>query len=396
MRTAICIFLGLVPLLAASEAQAQVNNPSAADSASVGLAIPRVLIDSRATEFQASLYPDYYATRPASRDQTWVTQNDSLFTAFWQEKGDSILVILSRLAGIDWVDKTIDLYLLRYYPGVGGPDPLVIPLGGIRQGALIEAVPTGCRMQLNIVYQFSRRLLGQAGRSDTPTLWSLAGHPLMRPGSYTRDNLAMLLALATAQRVIGPDSTDIAWRSAFWTKRTPGREMLEKYLLSKWTLTENRTLAQWVADESTESELVSLALFTQGTSQQVNTARRPVYVQGLPLKGQFGFSVRSDDRGQFMVDRIDSTRLAYASGLRTGDIIRSVDGSRVKSHKDMIERLLAGLDAGGATMSIMRGDRALLLVIQPSDLSSGGTVPSGDSIPSPTRPDSSMVGDRTR
>jgi hypothetical protein len=392
MRTAISIILGLFLLLAASPANSQVSKPSDTGSLSAGRAIPRVLIDSRAAAFQASLYPDYYTARPVLSDQSWVTQNDSVFTTFWREKGDSILVTLASLSGIDWVDDAIGLYLVRYYPSVGGSDPMVIPLGGIRQGALIEAAPLGCRMQLNIIYQFARRLLGEAGRSDNPDLWPVAGHPLMHPGAYGQDNLAMLLTLATAQRVIGADSTEAAYRSAFWTRRTPGRELFEKYLLSKWMLSETRPLAEWIREESPESELVNLTLTAQGASQVI-PGRKPVYVEGLPLKGQFGFSVRTDERGQFAVDLIDTTRLAYACGLRQGDVIRSVDGSHVRTHKEIVERLLSGLEAGGATMTILRADRTLLLLIQPSTASS--TAP-GDSRPSSIRPDSSMIGDPTQ
>jgi hypothetical protein len=384
MRTAIGIILGLVWFLAAGPASSQVGYPSETDSLSGASNLPRVRINNRAAALQVSLYPDYYTNRSVLTDQSWVTQHDSVFTTFWRDKGDSVLATLARLSGIDWVDVAIDLYLVRYYPSVGGSDPMVIPLGGIRQGALIEAVPLGCRMQLNIIYQFSRRLLGQAGRSDNPDLWSIAGHPLMQPGPYGQDNLAMLLALATARHVIGADSTDAAYRSAFWSQHMSGREVFEKYLLSKWTLSETRTLAQWIAAESPESELVSLITVAQSGTRTVS-GRKQVYVEGLPLKGQFGFSSKIDERGQFVVDRIDSTRLAYACGLRVGDVIRSVDGVRARSHKELLERLLSGMEKGGATMSILRFDRTLLLLVQP--LASGGATQPGDSALPATEPD---------
>ncbi|MCK4858004.1 MAG: hypothetical protein KAT58_08555, partial [candidate division Zixibacteria bacterium] len=62
--------------------------------------IPKVSINDRSVSLQAGLYPKYYETRSAARDIRWVARNDSQFVAFWSEKGDTILHILTELAGI--------------------------------------------------------------------------------------------------------------------------------------------------------------------------------------------------------------------------------------------------------------------------------------------------------
>jgi len=72
------------------------------------------------------------------------------------------------------------------------------------------------------------------------------------------------------------------------------------------------------------------------------------------LKGQLGFSVHVGDNNRLTVDRIDIHRLAYACGFREGDVIRSVDGKRLRTHKQLIEYILEDLDEGGATVAILR------------------------------------------
>lgn len=326
-----------------------------------------VRINHSAVSFQAALYPEYYKTNSAIQDLRWVRQNDSALTTFWELHGDNILFTLSELSGLDWVEPSFDMIVLRYFPSVGNADPLVIPLGGMKRGVLIEAGPVGNRMALNVIYQLAHRMLAQAEKSDDPFYRSLAGHPLMQPGLFRRDNLAMLLALVTAQKVVGLDSTYDAYRSAFWKERHPGREIFEKYLLSEWILSAEHPLSRWVIEEPYSSDLVRS---TRPRKRQVATAdtRKRVHIEGLPIKGQLGFSVKTNADNRLVVDRIDPTRLAFACGLREGDVIRKVEALRPRNHKILIERILEGLDEGGATLEIEREEMTQTVIIQPLDL----------------------------
>ena len=330
------------------------------------LPVPEVSVNDLSVTFQRSLYPEYYVDVSAINDMNWVRAHDSTLTDFWRDTGPSILHDLSELSGIDWIEPKVEIYLVRFYPDVGGPDPLVIPVGGIKRGHLTQAAPTGNQMKLNLIYQLAHRMLAQADKSDDPFMRSMAGHPLMRPGIFRRDNLAMLLTLVTAQRVMGLDSTYDAYRSTFWRERTPGREILEQYLLSEWILSSSHTLSQWVIGEPYTSQLV-IATRPPRRTRPTTTAPRS-YIEGLPLKGRLGFSVIWNAASRLQIDKIDITRLGYASGLMEGDEIRSVDGVRVRNQKDMVERILAGLDSGGATVTVMREGQTLPVIIQPMDL----------------------------
>ncbi|MBU0984023.1 MAG: hypothetical protein KKA42_09145 [candidate division Zixibacteria bacterium] len=330
--------------------------------------LPLLHWNRSAVSLQTSLYPEFYKSNSAARDLRWVRDNDSALTAFWDLKGDSTLLILSELAGIDWVEQNLTVYLLRYYPSVGESDPLVIPLGGMRQGALNEAAPAGSKLQFNLILQLAKRMLAQAEMSDDGFARALVNHPLMQPGRYRRDNLALLLALVTSQQIIGLDSTFDAYQSAFWKQRTPGRAIMEQYQLSEWILSAQRPLAQWVIDEPMGSRLVN-ATRPPRRSGATTTRQHRTFIEDLPLKGQLGVSLRVNEANRLVVDKIDLLRLAYACGLREGDAIRAVDGIRVRNHKDFVEKALAGLDRGGATVTVVRDDQTETLLLQPLAMS---------------------------
>ncbi|RKX26259.1 MAG: hypothetical protein DRP47_08475, partial [Candidatus Zixiibacteriota bacterium] len=220
--------------------------------------IPSVLINDRSVSLQNDLYPQWYREHSAVRDMRWVRQNDSSLISFWETQGDTVLHILCELSGIEWQESDIDLHLVRYFPSLGSSEPLVIPLGGIMTGALIEAVPTDKRFQLNLVYQLSKRMLAQTVQPRYNINLGIANHPLMRPGPYRRDNLAMLLAIATCENVLGIDSTFDAFQSAWWQRQAPGQEILERHFLQQWILTPDQTLADWIAKEPYGSHLVAL------------------------------------------------------------------------------------------------------------------------------------------
>ncbi|MFQ5453406.1 MAG: hypothetical protein ACE5D6_04385, partial [Candidatus Zixiibacteriota bacterium] len=293
--------------------------------------IPKVRINDHAVSFQKSLLPRLYKTRSVTRDMHWVAENDSDLVKFWQEKGDTVLHILREFSGIEWHESEFDIYLVRYYPSIGSSDPLVLPMGGINKGSVIESAPDGQRMILNLVYQLAKRMLSQAYQPEDSIMLSIHSSPLMRPSPFRFDNLAMLLALNTCQNIIGINSTYDTFESAFWKNNTPGREILKKYFISSWIISPDHTLADWIAEEPINSRLIAATRPPRKKTRNIKPEKRK-FVDGLPLKGQLGISVKLNDINQLIVENIDIYRLAYACGLRTDDIIRRVNGRLVRNH----------------------------------------------------------------
>jgi hypothetical protein len=326
--------------------------------------IPSVRMNSHSADLQASVFPEMYQERSARRDIRWVAANDSALTAFWSAKGDSILHILRELSGIEWLETQFDIYLVRHYPSLGSSEPLIIPMDGFGRGEVLEAAPRGRHQRLNLIFQLSRRMLAQADQPERGVRLGIAYHPLMRPSPLRRDNLAWLLALSTAQNVLGIDSTYDAYNSAFWKNHIPGRRVFEEYLRPEWNLSPQEPLSSWIKAEPYGSELVNVTRPPRRSTQVSGESR--MSVEGLPLEGELGFSVTIDETNRLVVNKIDVTRLAYASGLREGDRIYTVDGRRPRHQRDLIQRILAGLDENGmAVLQVIREGQTTQVILQP-------------------------------
>ncbi|HOZ07255.1 MAG TPA: PDZ domain-containing protein, partial [candidate division Zixibacteria bacterium] len=214
--------------------------------------------------------------------------------------------------------------------------------------------------KLNVIYQLARRLLDQASESAGHS--GLADHPLLRPGPYRRDILALVLAGAAAEGVLGRDSAQGAIRSAFWRNHFPGIEIYESYFAGgDWALSPQDPLVTRVLAEPPTSALMAA---TNPAPRPESTGKR-TSVEGLPLSGELGMAISVADNGLLRVDALDPQRAAYASGLREGDLIRTVDGRRVKNHRELVEQILKTMTRRGATLQLVREGGAKAVVVRP-------------------------------
>lgn len=328
--------------------------------------IPKVTINDRSISLQKSLFPREYDSRAVGEDIQWVRENDSTMAEFWNQKGDTILHILTELSGIEWTEKEFEIYLLRYYPTIGSANPLILPLGGYNDGSVIEAAPDFNKLRLLLIYQLSKRMLLQVYQPSDTAKPPIASHPLMRQTPYRFDNLAMLLAVTASYTILGVDTTSNVIQSLFWKQKFPGLKIFEEYFDKDWIITPEKTLSDWIMDEPYYSQLVTVTRTPKIITPETGEEKK--FIEGLPLKGKFGFSVKLNDANQLEVSKIDIYRLAYACGLKTGDIIKRVDGRIVHNQKQIIEQLLDRLDKGGSVMEIVREGQAMEVIIQPMNI----------------------------
>ncbi|HWR83724.1 MAG TPA: hypothetical protein VN285_10500 [Candidatus Deferrimicrobium sp.] len=326
-----------------------------------------VRIDDRSASLQVSLYPDFYKTHSVSDDIDWVTQHSGDLTVFWAEQGTRILQNLSELSGIEWAERGFTMYLVKYFPSVGCSDPLIVPLGGIMTGSLIEAAPTGNSLLFDAVFLLAQRMLAQATPEHDARHAAIAGHPLAEPGPLRRDNMAMLLTISVCSEILGRETTMNVFQSAFWRTHAPGHQILTEHLLDKWVLTPEHTLADYLADESSESPLVLLTRQPERT-ETARSVQLAIPVSGVPLKGKLGIAVRAASNDGFEVETLDTNRLAYACGLRAGDRIRAVDGVRPRTHRELVERILESLADGVAVIQVSRQNTTQSIALRPMRL----------------------------
>jgi hypothetical protein len=326
--------------------------------------IPEVNINDRSVALQAAVYPDLYKTRSAEADLKWVAESDSIARVFWMQKGDTVLHILTELAGIEWREAEFDIYLVRHFPTVGSPDPAIVPVGGIGTRGLLEEIPKDDRFILNVVYQVARRLLAQAERSAEPKAVALTQHPLMRPTPLRRDNLAMLLALVCCQNMLGYDKANEAFESDFWDRHFPSKVIFKNYLMNKWIITPEKTLAAKILAEPKNSDLVDATRPPRPIRPPSSDGQPITQIAGISPTGKLGFTVRYETGNALVIDTIDAYRLAYANGLRTGDQIKRVEGQMVRTFRDLVEKILHGLERGGAEVEFLRGKNVKMLTFQ--------------------------------
>lgn len=328
--------------------------------------IPQVAINDRAANLQRAAYPALYNERSAADDIEWVQENDSVLVAFWEEQGDTVLHILTELSGIEWTENDFEIYLVRYFPTIGSANPTIIPYGGISHGSLMKAVPNDNRLIFDLIFQLSGRMLDQAKIPAREIYYPAAGHPLMEPTPYRRDNLALTLALATAQNVLGYDSAMVALESSFIKQNMVGYKIFERYFLNKWILAPDRPLVSLIMAEPYGSSLVR-GTRTPRIKKSNAYAGPRLFVEDLPIKGQLGFAVELNSSNQLYVSKIDPYRVGFMSGLIEGDVIRRVNGHIVRNQKAMIEAILETYYTGGATVQIMRDGSLETIILKASN-----------------------------
>jgi hypothetical protein len=329
--------------------------------------IPDVIVNENTTELQKSLYPNIYNTRSVIGDINWIKENDSSLYDFWSEQGDTVLHILTELSGIRWREQYFDIYFVRQFQSFGSSEPLIIPIGSINNGTTNIAASDGARLKFNLIYQVSRRMLSQLQKTENNVPHPLSFHPLLRPGPYRFDNMALLLAYSASLDILGLDSTMSSINSAFWKNSFPGLQIFRKHFEKKWILTPNKTLVNWLSNESYNSDLVRLTRPPRPNLSQTSVEQQP-YIEGLPLKGQLGFSTYINSKNQLVIQDVDPNRLASANGLKSGDIIRRINGRLARNHKLMVQYILEGLSLAGSIIEINREGKIMEIIIRPIDM----------------------------
>ena len=313
---------------------------------------------------QESMYPEIYSRESSSKDMAWVRKNDSLLESFVTQFGDSMMASITRLTGFLLPPSDVRVHLVRFYPSTGSGYPIIVPLGGVRSSDRTVALPSGNRQLFNLLYQISRWAVAEAA-GDSRVKGSIVDHPLMRPGAWQSDNLSMLLALTLGEQFFGVDSTHAIWQSPFWRQKFVSWDACNLYLRTNWKLTAEKPLLRWLDDEPWDSDLVR-AFAPPRPESQLATA--VTINTDIPLEGLLGMILVSEEKNIYRVEQIDSTRLAFACGLRQGDKILRVGTETSPNQLHLMGKILEGYDRGATTIYIKRGNKTLPIIIRPMKL----------------------------
>lgn len=330
--------------------------------------LPKVEFEHYNLELMRSFYPIYYKSEYTIRkDIRSVTREDSSFIALWDSVGNSVLYNIKELSGIEWVEDEIDVHLVKFLPSLGLYDPLVMPWEGVKTRDYIEAAPTGWRRMLNLIRLLSGRNVRQIFYPEC-TRHYLSDHPLLQQSAYRFDNVAMALALETASRVIDPDTLRIIVSSSSWQSSFPGWVVFENHFLYTWPLSAEMPLAQFLSDEPYNSPLIELTRPPRQARITVDKGSRKDKLTMGAGTGRLGFSVTKANNGLLEVVDVDSTKIAYGSGLMSGDQIRKVNGETVRTARDLMSKIIDKIDEEGVYMIVLRDQEEIgLLLLPPSE-----------------------------
>jgi hypothetical protein len=332
--------------------------------------LPRVVFETENNNLYKAFYPEYAPRQyEVDSDSILIAEKSAPLIAAWDTLGESVLKCIAAESGVPWTETHLKLYLLKYLPIAGLYDPLALPLQGVKIGGKIEAASTGWMKFLQLIQILSARNLKGIRNSNLGDPIA-ANHPLLRPGTYRFDLLAMSLALSCASHLLPPDTLRAILGSELWRRYNPGYLLYKDYVENKWNYSERRPLVYYLRNEPYNSDLVKAAEFPEYPEGEI--IKRPT-AKGKPLpsagKGRLGFSVVRGRGGAFDVVYVDDQRLAYACGLRGGDRIIRVNGETVKTRRELMARILEGLDAGGSYLTILRDKETKGILLSPAPLS---------------------------
>ena len=330
--------------------------------------VPEIKLESNNLFLMKAFYPLHYENEyEIRRDIRFVNRNDSTLQADWDSLGNIILGRTSLYSGIDWIDDRRTIHLMKYLPVVRLYDPPAIPLEGIKTIDYIEAAPHGLYQLLNLIQVIAGMNLLQLN-SPFSSNYYLSDHPLLQESAYRFDIVALTLAMSVAQTIIPADSLAIILDSQSWKRHNPGWNVFENHFRYNWLLSSDSTLVSYLADEPYNSALVGLT-----------TPPRPVKPKatdtddddtGIKLSaggGRLGFSVSRTPLGLLEVTDIDSTGLAFLSGLQIGDQIRRVNGQVARNARDLMGKIIDDINTEGVYLIVVSEDEEIGLLLLPAE-----------------------------
>ncbi len=365
MRIVSCL---LVVFIFTASAFAQVmNSPDSSMVLPDSSRLPIIKFETENFFLTKAFYPDYHT----GENEVWqdifgVEQKAASLMAFWKQWGDSILKIIPELSGIPWIEPGLKIHLMKYLPVPGLYDPLAVPIEGIKQSLSIEAAPSGYLQYLEFLQFLSGRNLLQV-EYPGDTLAAINNHPLLDQGMYRFDVIAMLLAVSVGDKIFPSDTLQKMLGSSLWQRHFPGWRIYKTNFRSKWVLSIDHPLIQYLRDEPFNSPLVELTAPPKDVLKTADSSASPPNIKSPSVGGRLGFLAVRQGGGNYLVTVIDSTKLAYACGLRKGDRIRTVDGIQPGTFSEMMGKIIDKLDAEGAYLEINRGgDSKGILIRAPS------------------------------
>jgi hypothetical protein len=284
----------------------------------------------------------------AEDDARWAERRARDLTDFYKSEGARLLRLISDYAGLSWPYGEIDVYVVRDFPTLSIQYPFTLAVGSIRQEGSHQDVPSGDFLILTFAHQVTHYLLDpppEALEADRP---ASLDHPLMEDGNYRREALVNLLASRALRDLWGEPRLRKVLDEPLWASYNPEEAFVDS-LQNVWPLSASRPLLSWLESEPKDGRLVELARRLEssrggredGTPSDQATPAAPGRLSG----SEFGFDLGQTSEGRLFIAFLDHGSPADRAGLRSGDLVQTVEGRPFDSPADAMRAVRSAWDS---------------------------------------------------
>lgn len=297
---------------------------------------PALHLRSSAEELLEIAYPARYGGDPRvlRDDIAWVDEHDDDLRDWWDRQGPLFLLRAADVAGLPWPYRDIEVYLVRTWPTVSIEYPLVLALDAVQGPSGSAEVPREDDLRvLLLAHQLVHYLLDDPPVSPGGSLAAAYEHPFMTPGSFEGEALVNWVTYTALEDLWGRDRLERATGRELWRAYNPNHEFVTQALARDRRLSRTAPLTRWLEDNPRGSAIFQVA---DDHRRRAGVDRQPAGPAGEGLSGtSFGLDLGASYDGRIFVAYVDRGSAADRTGLRQGDLLRTIEGRDVGS--DVVE-----------------------------------------------------------
>ncbi|HET6616499.1 MAG TPA: PDZ domain-containing protein [Gemmatimonadota bacterium] len=355
MRVLESIVLAVVALGLAAPAAAQ-----------PGAMVPELHLRDSAEELLEVAYPERYQRDPGALedDVDWVRDQDDELQEWWARQGPLYLVRASDVAGLPWPYRSIEVYLVRYWPLVSIEYPLVLALDQIQGASGSAQVPQDEDIRiLLLAHQLVHYLLDDpplaVGSRHDPAY----DHPFMTAGTFEVESLVNWVTYTVLEELWGPERLDRATADELWRAYNPNHDFVVDELMRR-RLSRTYPLTRWLRDNPRGSEIFA----TLEDYEERSGATDEPAAGGVPgLSGtEYGIDLGASYDGRIFVAYVDEGSPASRAGLVRGDVVRTIEGRDAGTDINDAQRRLreSWEDDREINLSVLREGREVFVTVE--------------------------------
>jgi hypothetical protein len=287
---------------------------------------PALHLRDSAEELLQVAYPERYQRDPGALedDVDWVRDHDDELQSWWRNQGPLYLLRASDVTGLAWPYRSIDVYLVRYWPLVSIEHPLVLALDQVQGPGGSAQVPQDEDVRvLLLAHQLVHYLLDDPPLAPGARLDPAYDHPFMTSESFEVEALVNWVTYTVLGELWGRSRLDRATADELWRAYNPSHDVVVDELMRR-TLSRTYPLTQWLRDNPRGSAIFATL---EDHAERSGAASGPIAGGQPGLSGtEYGFDLGASYDGRIFVAYVDEGSAASRAGVMRGDVLRTIEG----------------------------------------------------------------------